>query len=201
MEIGHTDLVGFCGRMGSGKTYAADYLVDNYGYTKVKFAKHLKDMLRAMGLSDEHIEGDLKEKPCDLLDGRTPRWAMQTLGTEWGRDLISPNLWGNLWENEVRALLSEGKRVVVDDVRFDNEAQRIQKMSGYLIQMKRSTETEETTADHPSENIPENPNATILHGDGKMQVEMTLDTIMALSAKSQEIKRVRPKISQGGFAV
>lgn len=70
-------LVGFCGLMGSGKTFAADYLVEKYGYTKVKFAKPLKDMLRAMGLTEEHIEGDLKELPCDLLDGRTIMGSMQ----------------------------------------------------------------------------------------------------------------------------
>ena len=98
-------LVAFCGLMGSGKTYAADYLVQNFGYTRIKFAGVLKDMLRTMGLTDEHIEGELKDLPCDMLDGRTPRWAMQSLGTEWGRTCISENLWGNLWEREVQALL------------------------------------------------------------------------------------------------
>jgi hypothetical protein len=191
-------LVGFCGLMGSGKTFAADYLVEKYGYTKVKFAKPLKDMLRAMGLTEAHIEGDLKELPCDLLDGRTPRWAMQTLGTEWGRELISENLWGNLWEQEVRSLLSKGKRVVVDDCRFDNEAQRIQKMSGFLIRMVGSTGIEETSSGHPSENIPQNPNATLLNPkDDHAPITMALDSLIAIDNK----KSGRPWVSQGGFAV
>ena len=43
-------------------------------------------MLYQLGLGEAHIEGALKEVPCELLGGKTPRYAMQTLGTEWGRD-------------------------------------------------------------------------------------------------------------------
>ena len=87
-------LIAFCGYMGSGKSFAADYLIEKYGYTRVKFAGPLKDMLHTMGLTEEEIEGGDKDKPSDLLCGRTPRWAMQSLGTEWGRECIGENLWG-----------------------------------------------------------------------------------------------------------
>ena len=146
------NLIAFVGPIDSGKTTCADYLVRQYGYTKVKFAAPLKRMLMELGLTDEHLEGALKEQPCDLLDGKTPRWAMQTLGTEWGRDHISPNLWGNVWEHHVKRLLPQ-KKVVTDDCRFRNEANRIWAMGGTLVQvMPPPTYSEaEAAATHSSE--------------------------------------------------
>tara|TARA_B100000780_G_scaffold75850_1_gene51089 strand:+ start:6398 stop:6817 length:420 start_codon:yes stop_codon:yes gene_type:complete len=91
-------------------------------------------MLKEMGLTDEHLEGALKEQPCDILDGRTPRWAMQTLGTEWGRDLISKNLWGTVWEHAAKRLLPTHP-VVTDDCRFQNEAERVRRMGGMIIRL------------------------------------------------------------------
>ena len=168
-------LIAFCGYMGSGKTYAADYLVERYGYTRVKFAGPLKNMLRTMGLTDEHIEGDLKDKPCDLLEGRTPRWAMQSLGTEWGRDLISPNLWGNLWEKEVQELMSAGKPVVVDDCRFDNEVARVKRLKGLVCLL--TSPTSEQDAHHPSEALPSEPDITMVN-QRNHHLDLMLDTLM-----------------------
>lgn len=154
-------LVAFCGYMGSGKTFAADYLVDGLGYTRSKFAGPLKDMLRVMGLNEEEIEGDLKHTPSELLCGRTPRWAMQTLGTEWGRDCIGEDIWGNLWEQRVTTLLAAGMPVVVDDCRFENETQRVKKLGGLVIQLQTRDSGREDR--HRSENLPDDPDVTIIN--------------------------------------
>lgn len=126
-------IVGFCGLIGSGKTTAAKRL-EHHGFTRVRFAGPLKDMMRALGLSDDEIEGNLKETPCDVLGGRTPRQAMQTLGTEWGRDLIHPDLWVNAWRKRAQ----QQRRVVADDVRFPNEAIAILDLGGMLVRITRS---------------------------------------------------------------
>ena len=47
------------------------------------------------GMIRRMIDGDLKEAPTPLFEGRTPRHAMQTLGTEWGRDRIGRDLRAN----------------------------------------------------------------------------------------------------------
>ena len=129
------NVVALTGMAGSGKSTLADYLIARHGYVRVKFAGPLKAMLYAMGLSDAHIEGDLKELPTPLLQGRTPRYAMQTLGTEWGRSM-SPDLWTGLWQRTANDVLDNGGRVVVDDVRFDNEADTVRAMSGVVIQLQ-----------------------------------------------------------------
>lgn len=128
-------VVAFTGLAGSGKSTAADYLVA-HGYQRVKFAGPLKAMLRAMGLGDAHIEGELKEVPTSLLAGRTPRWAMQTLGSDWGRDLIGPTLWTGLWHATVSDVLDHGGRVVCDDCRFANEVETVRGVGGRVVRLQ-----------------------------------------------------------------
>ncbi|BAK75371.1 putative deoxynucleotide monophosphate kinase [Pseudogulbenkiania sp. NH8B] len=125
------------GRAGSGKSTIAAELVASHGYTVVKFAGPLKSMLRALGLTDAEIEGDLKEKPCALLGWCTPRHAMQTLGTEWGRNLIDTDLWVAAWQHAVRGVLASGGRVVVDDCRFRNELSAAMEMGGVAVRLVR----------------------------------------------------------------
>ena len=128
-------LVAFTGAAGAGKSTATRHLVERYGYTLVKFAGPLKDMMRAIGLTEDEIEGGMKEAPSSTLLGKTPRHGMQTLGTEWGRNCIGEDLWISLWRRRVEAVFASGGRVVVDDCRFPNEADVIRKFGGsiYLL--------------------------------------------------------------------
>lgn len=125
-------VIALTGLAGSGKSTASKYLVEKHGYQLVKFAGPLKDMLRAIGLSEAQIEGDLKETPCEWLQGATPRHAMQTLGTQWGRDCIGAGLWTELWVRRVNQIIAEGGHVVVDDCRFPNEAAEVRSLGGVV---------------------------------------------------------------------
>lgn len=128
-------VIGLSGVAGSGKSTAASYLQQR-GYQLVKFAGPLKDMCRAIGMTESQIEGDHKERPSALLQGKTPRQAMQWLGTQWGRDLIGRHFWIGLWEARVNAVLDEGGCVVTDDCRFPNEADAIRKLGGVVIRLQ-----------------------------------------------------------------
>lgn len=124
-------VVAFTGQAGAGKSTAARYLVERHGYTLVKFAAPLKNMMRAIGLTEDEIEGSYKEVPSDKLCGKTPRHAMQTIGTEWGRKCIGDDFWIRLWLAEV----AKHERVVTDDCRFPNEAAAVRRAGGdiYLV--------------------------------------------------------------------
>lgn len=148
-------LLGITGRMGSGKTTASQVLVDR-GWINIKMAGPLKDMARAIGLTDRHIEGDLKEVPCDLLCGRTPRHAMQTLGTEWGRDMIAPHVWTNIARTRIVDAMASGLSVVVDDIRFQNEADLIRDLGGMVLRIVRpdiAMQSHQSEADLPADMI------------------------------------------------
>jgi len=144
-------IIALVGNAGAGKSTVADYLIEAHGYHRVKFAGPLKSMLRAIGLDDEEIEGSRKEEPCDLLCGKTPRHAMVTLGTEWGRDMIGSEFWTGLWDEEVCAHLNSGLNVVVDDCRFENEMQAVLRRRGVLWHIVRSNHSGSSLPGHRSE--------------------------------------------------
>lgn len=131
-------IVGFVGRIGAGKTTAALHLHTAHSFHRMRFAAPMKDMMKALGLSEREYDGDLKEVPCELLCGKTPRHAMQTIGTEWGRNLIDENLWVRNWRIRAQRLLDHDISVCVDDVRFANEVDVIRDMGGVLVRIDRA---------------------------------------------------------------
>ncbi len=131
--MAHPSVIALIGQAGAGKTTVAHHLAINHSYTELKFVAILKEMLRTLGLSEEEVEGALKEESCSLLMGQTPRHAMQTLGTEWGRDLIHPDLWAHAWKVQVTKHLNYGDKIVVDDCRFENEVKVVYDFEGAQI--------------------------------------------------------------------
>ena len=142
------NLIAFCGLAGSGKTTAADYLDDAYDYKRISFATPIRDMLRAIGVSEYHLT-DGKEEPCPELMGRTARHALQTLGCGWARDQIDTDFWVNISRSRIKAALAAGNRVVIDDCRFDNEADMIRAIGGTVVVLHRDGHVRKST--HVSE--------------------------------------------------
>ena len=134
--MSYTKIIGLHGYAGVGKSRIAAHLQAEHGYTVVKFAGPIKAMARAIGLSTDHIEGDLKEVPTMLLDGHTPRQFMQLLGTEFGRKFFGEDFWVNRAMAMAYDVIDCGGRVVIDDCRFPNEAKAIQK-SGVVLRVTR----------------------------------------------------------------
>lgn len=129
-------IIAFTGLAGAGKSTAAAHLVKRHGFHRIRFAGPLKAMMAALGCTPEQIDGSEKETPCDLLGGKTPRHAMQTLGTEWGRDLITSDLWIRAWQAAV-AKVPAGTPIVIDDCRFPNEAEAVRAAGGILVRIDR----------------------------------------------------------------
>lgn len=130
-------IIALTGYAESGKSSLADILVYEHGYMRTKFAEPLKTMLRSIGLGDAEIEGDRKAVPCRILQGKTPRHAMQTLGTEWGREMIGDSFWVQLWQDKALTILAGGGKVVVDDCRFANEAAGVLNIGGAIWRIVR----------------------------------------------------------------
>ena len=93
-------IIGLSGFAGTGKDTVADILVERHNYVKVSMADPLKRFCcDALDFSTDQLWGpsELRNKPDDRYKRKsgeklTPRYALQTLGTEWGRDCY-PDIW------------------------------------------------------------------------------------------------------------
>lgn len=125
-------IIGLTGRAGSGKDTLASYLVVHHGFTQLAYADPIRDMLElGMGIESHHLRED-KESLIPWL-GVSGRHLMQTLGTEWGRDLIRQDLWRLLLMRRLDRLQEETDRFVISDLRFENEADFIHSLPGGTV--------------------------------------------------------------------
>jgi hypothetical protein len=114
-------LIALTGYKRSGKSTVADYLVEKYYFRRLRFANKLKEMLKVLGLNEQYIDSR-KEIELDELCGKTTRYAMQTLGTEWGRKLIGDDIWVKQLQKEMNICINNDiRKFVIDDLRFENE--------------------------------------------------------------------------------
>lgn len=123
---------------GCGKTTVAKLLGLEQDAVLHPFAHTLKGMLltllRDLGYSAAAAQELLlkdKSVPLEQLGGVTPRQLMQTLGTEWGRG-VHQDLWLKCWEQRTRFARESGTMVVVDDIRFAEEAALIESLGGQV---------------------------------------------------------------------
>lgn len=118
-------IIGLGYRKQSGKDTVANYLVANYNFTKMSFARPLKDAcIAAFGFTEEQVNGPLKEVE-DHRWGMTPRAALQHVGTEMFRGWRE-----DFWVN--RLVSSLQPLTVITDVRFPNEAAAVKEAGGRL---------------------------------------------------------------------
>ena len=194
-------IIGICGQAGSGKDTAADFLVKNANFVKVAFADPMKRICQdVFDFTDEQLWGPSEKRNAEderyprLTDEQiaehvqslmlgpknlTPRFALQQLGSEWGR-----NCFKDTWVQyalRVHAKLQTGEyyydaksglrvmcttgafdrygelmvkpktNVVISDVRFINEIDAIKKAGGHVIRMLRGKGLEGAAGQHGSE--------------------------------------------------
>lgn len=120
-------LIGLTGKGGAGKTTFAKFIIEHASipFIQVNFKDALVRMAKKIGWN-----GVKDEKGRKLL---------QTLATEVVRDCIDKDYWCKEWFDGVRFDCFIGnKSIIVDDVRFENEANiivntAIEKCSDYRI--------------------------------------------------------------------
>lgn len=124
-------IIGLCGKKFSGKDTVANYL-SKKGYYKYALADPLKQICKIIfDFNDDQLYGNLKEK-TDHKWKITPRQVFKYIGTEIFRDNINKILdnsnsdfWINILINKIRN--SNREKIVISDIRFQNEIDIIQK--------------------------------------------------------------------------
>lgn len=151
-------LIALNGPKGVGKTTVAKAVAQelyNHDYSPVhmSFADPLRSMLHAFGVSYEDMRDPVKkEEKIKGLD-KSPRELLQSLGTDWGRELVGDNVWLYAMETKLKNYMAsyghERTVFIIDDCRFDNEAEFVDKIGGMTFELRRRGI--EYTGEHASE--------------------------------------------------
>jgi len=165
-------LIGVAGKIGSGKSTVAKYLVEKYGFIEISFAEPLKKACQNLFLfNDNQVFGTQLEKATadDRWFGKSPRDILQYVGTNLLRDQmykIIPELGKDIFIHRMELWYSQEIKktpninVVISDLRFPNEAEFIKKNNGICIQIDRHIKDFATT--HISENSTQNIDFTYI---------------------------------------
>jgi hypothetical protein len=129
-------LIGICGRKQTGKTSTTNVLVDRYGFVEVSWAEPLKRLALAANpyikVNEEtwlRLRDIVDEKGWEVAK-RLPetRRFLQELGTEGARSLWGEEVWFPFaWEH-----FTADSLIVVSDVRFENEADKVRQLGGQI---------------------------------------------------------------------
>jgi hypothetical protein len=142
-------IVGLSGKKGSGKSTGARYMSEQHGYCVKAVATVLKEVscLVFNFTKDQCYNPSMKEV-IDPRWGVTPRKVMQVIGCELFRNSLmdalpdlkmeESTIWLTLLSREVKQLLKEGKNVVIEDIRFNDEAEFVHSLGGMIIQIDRN---------------------------------------------------------------
>ncbi len=176
---------------GSGKTTVAGMigLLSPCAYARLSFAKPLKKIVAGV-LDDLGYDGwdwVLNHKDTKLLHlGVTPRQMLQTLGTEWGRNCIHPDLWVDIAQSSARMSFADNCTVIFDDMRFPNETEMIRRCGGELWLVERPDVVYD--GDHGSEGALRDivPDRIVLNDGDRDQLQQTVaNLIKELNTKEE----------------
>lgn len=140
-ELGITpnyNLIGLTGYAQSGKDTVASILVEKYGYSRIAFADKIRDFLYGINPMVACSPTGYLQDLVNLVGWDNAkqepqvRRLLQDLGIS-ARELLDENI----WITSALGNVNEGERVVVTDVRFENEAIMIKLMGGQLWRVKR----------------------------------------------------------------
>jgi len=161
-------IIGLSGKARSGKDTAAGMLKTAFNAKTVAFADPIRDAMRVLfDFNEEHFNGSLKEVVVPWI-GKSPRQLMQTLGTEWGRNIVNNDIWRILAARKIEQITDSFDHAVVTDVRFENEAEMIRSMGGRVWHIVRDNIP--TVSAHASERgIDVHAGDVIIYNNGTME--------------------------------
>lgn len=152
-------IIGLVGFKQVGKSTAAKHL-EGRGFVRInmkdalvaEIKKNFPDLLREI-FTHTDLYGDLENHPDlqstdDLFEFKPPlmRALMQNYGTEVRRG-DNDSYWTDQWKEAVENCSSS--HIVVDDVRFLNEAEAVKEQGGIIVRLTRPDIS--TGGDHSSE--------------------------------------------------
>lgn len=167
-------IIAFYGQQQSGKSTAADAVSAWQGWLKVSFAQPLYNMVSALLGTDARFLD--KEAPQESLQGKSLRYTLQTLGTNWGRKMIGEEI----WLHQMGRYFGKPFNVVIDDLRFRNEYDFLRQHGAVIVRIDRpDAEAPDQTHDSEKDWSAFEPDYTLVNdrpssSDWQMEVRQKL---------------------------
>ncbi len=196
-------ILGLSGAKGSGKDTVAAYLVKTHGFERKAFADPLKKSVAALfdipfamvdklkndesaftsiyQLSPAKDQYEAAGRELISQHDMTFRTFLQRYGTESHRDVFGEDFWVDI-TLPVQGYYP-GRAIVVSDVRFPNEANRVTQLGGYNVRIFRDAVIPEESIDplHKSEHFDFGYDFTILNNGGLDDLAVSCEEILTLA--------------------
>lgn len=131
-------IIALSGAAGCGKDTIANRLMETGAWGRYAFASPLKNGVAAMfNIPMDDIENPIIKNSPNYKFGRSIRYILQTIGTEYGRNLIADDVWIQLAKENIEHQLKYVNNIVITDCRFENEADMVHAMGGYVVRIVR----------------------------------------------------------------
>lgn len=199
-------LIAFAGHIGAGKDECAKYLVEKHGYTHLKFAETMQDIVALIGnfyqsdLSHRELFKDREWKSQARLFSSsasvTIREAMQHIGEDL-KEHLGQDIWINSLSNKMEVLRTKGlSKFCISDLRFPEEYKWLLKnWGGYLVYiLNDEAEKNSISITHRSEKYHEylktNADYFIINNPSKNTIDDLHSSIDAVLNKINNIKEV-----------
>ncbi|WP_051304448.1 hypothetical protein [Calidithermus chliarophilus] len=133
-------IIGITGKAGHGKDTLYKLLLAAHGYERIALADPVKGV--TLALEYARLVGSAPARATVVASayywwfGRKKhpevRARLQEVGTEIVRDGVDPNFWVWMALKEIKAIVEDGGRAAVTDVRFPNEAAALRGDKGWM---------------------------------------------------------------------
>lgn len=125
---GNPILVAFSGKAGCGKSTIADRLIANYGFVKFSFAENLKALAWTYFPSIMSMKKEVFRKLLQEIGELFRKW--------------NPDVWVNIVVSYVNShlLAHPDTRIVIDDLRYENELHALKLLGFQCIRIERDPE-------------------------------------------------------------
>lgn len=138
-------IIGISGKIGSGKTTLSKYIQSSvilsgceYLYERKSFAENVRQVTSILtGINIENLRSDTDKNRFIPKYQKSLGEILQNVGTGM-RQTVHPDVWVNsLFSTFDKRVNSQSTPSywIIDDVRFENEAQKIKEMGGILIRL------------------------------------------------------------------
>jgi hypothetical protein len=183
-------IIGVAGFAGSGKDTVGKYLVVHYGFEHRAFAAKLKEAAAALldipfDMVDNlklDTHGKVTVSGLDYSEAITFRHFLQRMGTEMGRNVFGEDFWVDMVLPE--GWYFEDQKIVITDVRFENEASRVRELDGVVIWVET---TDATRAARGRDSVPAHKSAMRLDPE---LIDYTITNDSSLANLHVQIKDV-----------